>query len=50
MKKTETEKERKAAAHQVAIVVSKKPGNTPTVALQSYINPAVFSQWEINDD
>jgi DNA topoisomerase-1 len=35
----------KAAVRQVAEVVSKKLGNTPTIALQSYINPKVFIKW-----
>lgn len=39
------EKEYKKAAREVAKVVSAKLGNTPVIALQSYINPAVFSDW-----
>lgn len=35
----------KKAVKQVAIAVSEKLGNTPTIALQSYINPTVFSLW-----
>lgn len=31
----------------VAKAVSARLGNTPTVALQSYINPAVFAPWKI---
>ena len=39
------EAEYKKRVKEVATVVSKKLGNTPTVALQSYINPAVFASW-----
>lgn len=39
------EKEYKKAVMAVAKEVSSKLGNTPTIALQSYINPAVFAQW-----
>jgi DNA topoisomerase IB len=35
----------KKAVRVVADVVSKKLGNTPTVALQSYISPTVFAEW-----
>lgn len=35
----------KKAVKQVADIVSAKLGNTPTIALQSYINPAVFEIW-----
>jgi DNA topoisomerase I len=35
----------KKLALEVAKVVSKKLGNTPTVALQSYIHPTVFAPW-----
>jgi DNA topoisomerase IB len=31
----------------VAVAVAQKLGNTPAVALKSYINPTVFSKWEI---
>ena len=31
----------------VAKIVSTKLGNTPTIALQAYINPAVFADWKI---
>lgn len=41
------EKEYKKAVRTVAQTVSKILGNTPTVALQSYINPVVFAQWQI---
>lgn len=40
-----TEKEYKKLALEVAKSVSSKLGNTPTVALQSYINPTVFAAW-----
>jgi DNA topoisomerase-1 len=39
------EKEYKKAVKEVATQVSSKLGNTPTIALQSYINPAVWGQW-----
>ncbi len=39
------EKEYKKAVKDVAKQVSSILGNTPTVALQSYINPTVFAQW-----
>jgi DNA topoisomerase-1 len=42
------EKEYKLSVRQVAKVVSEKLGNTPTIALQSYINPFVFSKWKLN--
>lgn len=35
----------KAAVKEVATKVSKTLGNTPTVALQSYIDPNVFAAW-----
>jgi DNA topoisomerase-1 len=41
------EKEYKARVREVAVAVSKKLGNTPTIALQSYIAPEVFSAWRI---
>ncbi len=34
------------AVKKVGVAVSKKLGNTPTVALQSYISPDVFAKWE----
>lgn len=40
-----SEKEYMAKAMEVAKEVSAKLGNTPVVALQSYINPAVFAPW-----
>jgi DNA topoisomerase-1 len=42
-----TEREYKASAKAVARAVSDRLGNTPTVALQSYIDPVVFSKWRI---
>jgi DNA topoisomerase-1 len=39
------EKQYKKQVLAVAKEVSKRLGNTPTIALQSYINPAVFSKW-----
>ena len=41
-----TIKEYKQMVKDVAITVSKKLGNTPTIALQSYVNPVVFSKWQ----
>jgi DNA topoisomerase I len=38
-------KEYTKAVRTVAKAVSTKLGNTPTVALQAYINPSVFSEW-----
>lgn len=37
----------KKAVMEVAKRVSKKLGNTPTVALASYINPVVFAEWRM---
>ena len=34
----------------VAKVVSSKLGNTPIIALQSYINPLVFAPWKIHEE
>ena len=45
-KKPSTMKEFKKMVKDVAITVSKKLGNTPIIALQSYINPTVFSKWQ----
>jgi DNA topoisomerase-1 len=42
------EREYKLKVRAVATEVSKALGNTPTIALQSYINPAVFANWRIN--
>lgn len=39
------EKSYKKAVKDVATTVSKKLGNTPTIALQSYISPTVFAEW-----
>jgi DNA topoisomerase I len=39
------EKSYRKAVMSVARVVSEKLGNTPSIALQSYIAPEVFSQW-----
>lgn len=41
-------KEYKKSVMLVAKEVSKKLGNTPTVALQAYIDPRVFSEWRGN--
>jgi DNA topoisomerase-1 len=41
-----TPAEYKKAATAVAKVVSEKLGNTPAVALQSYIAPHVFAEWK----
>jgi DNA topoisomerase-1 len=40
-----TEAEYKKAVMAVAKDVSKRLGNTPVIALQSYISPTVFSEW-----
>lgn len=39
------EKAYKKAVAEVAAAVAAKLGNTPAIALQSYINPSVFAQW-----
>ncbi len=44
-RKPRSEKEYKKMVKEVAIAVSRKLGNTPVVALQSYINPVVFKGW-----
>jgi DNA topoisomerase-1 len=41
-----TQKALKSQKKEVAVLVSQYLGNTPTVALSSYINPAVFAAWE----
>jgi DNA topoisomerase-1 len=41
------EKSYKRAVMEVAKEVSAKLGNTPTIALQSYINPVVFASWKL---
>lgn len=38
-------KQYKSQVRSVAKLVASKLGNTPTVALQSYIHPAVFAEW-----
>jgi DNA topoisomerase-1 len=43
-----TEKEYKKAVKIVATAVSKVLGNTPTVALASYIPPEVFAEWRMS--
>ena len=50
MRKPKTEQEYKEAVKQVATAVSKKLGNTPTVALQSYIDPTVFGKWRVEGE
>lgn len=40
-------KEFKKRVMEVARKVSEVLGNTPTIALQSYINPFVFNQWKL---
>lgn len=40
-----TEVAYKRQVREVAIRVSQKLGNTPTIALASYINPVVFAEW-----
>ena len=45
MKVPTTFKEYKKAVREVGKIVAKKLGNTPTVALQAYINPTVFAGW-----
>ena len=48
MKPPTNEKEYKKAVKEVAVTVSGKLGNTPTVALTAYISPSVFSGWRMN--
>jgi DNA topoisomerase I len=45
-----SEAEYKRMVKQVATEVSKVLGNTPTVALQSYISPMVFTSWRSEVD
>ena len=45
--KPTNEKEYKKMVMAVAKKVSTKLGNTPTIALQSYINPVVFADWRL---
>ena len=40
------EKQYKKRVRQVAKRVSEALGNTPAIALQSYIDPTVFSKWK----
>jgi DNA topoisomerase-1 len=47
MKRPKTDREYKQAVRKVAKEVAAQLGNTPTVALQSYIDPTVFSKWRI---
>lgn len=46
MKAPTTEKEYKKAVLSVAKTVSSTLGNTPSVALKSYISPVVFAPWQ----
>lgn len=46
MKPPKTRKEYAKQVKEVATRVSKKLGNTPSVALKSYIAPQVFSEWK----
>jgi DNA topoisomerase-1 len=39
------EQEYKKAVREVAVAVSNQLGNTPVIALQSYIDPMVFAKW-----
>jgi len=48
MKAPSTEKEYKKQVKEVAKTVASKLGNTPAVALKSYISPVVFSEWRIS--
>lgn len=48
IKAPKTEKEFKKARTEVGKIVSQKLGNTPSVALASYIPPEVFSSWQAN--
>jgi DNA topoisomerase I len=43
------EKEYKRAVLNVAKIVSARLGNTPTVALQSYISPLAFAPWRMDN-
>ena len=46
-KKPTNEKEYKKSVMEIAKQVAKKLGNTPSVALKSYIAPEAFSEWRI---
>jgi DNA topoisomerase-1 len=48
MRPPATIKDYKKSVLTVAKTVAVKLGNTPTVALQSYIHPAVFSAWRVS--
>lgn len=49
MKAPKTMKDYKKKVRDVADKVAKQLGNTRTVALQSYIHPAVFAKWRPNE-
>lgn len=49
MPKPSSESAYKKAVMAVAKKVSARLGNTPTVALQSYINPSVFAGWRMGE-
>jgi len=46
--KPTTMKEYKKTVKAVATAVASKLGNTPGMALQSYINPSIFLEWRVN--
>lgn len=46
MKSPTNKKEFQKSVKQVATTVSDRLGNTPAIALSSYINPEVFSDWQ----
>lgn len=48
MPKPKTKKEYKAYVKEVATLVSETLGNTPSVALSSYIDPTVFIPWKVD--
>lgn len=47
VKRPKNMKEYKKAVREVAKGVAERLGNTPAVALQSYIDPTVFSKWRV---
>jgi DNA topoisomerase-1 len=47
LKAPRNEAEYKKLVKKIATEVSKQLGNTPTIALQSYIDPTVFASWRI---
>ena len=47
MERPTGDKEYRKSVMRVAKLVSERLGNTPTVALQSYISPVVFSDWKM---